>query len=51
MYDRWPKMPMDEHRKIAEKLCQKIVIGDGKVDVTFTDKNSSVELFNNLTRL
>jgi hypothetical protein len=24
LYNRWPKLPTDEKRKIAESLCQKI---------------------------
>ena len=28
-HERWPKMPVDDKRKVVEALIEKIVIGDG----------------------
>lgn len=36
LYSRWPKLPTDEKRKIAESLCEKIVIGHGEIDITLS---------------
>ena len=43
LYGRWPSLPTDEKRKIAESLCQKIVIGDGEIDITLTYLPTSEE--------
>ncbi len=47
LYDRWPKMPVENKRKIAESLVEKIVIGDGEIDITFSYLPSSEELCKN----
>ena len=44
LYDRWPKMPVADKRKIAESLVEKIVIGEGEIDITFSYLPSSEEL-------
>jgi len=44
LYDAWPKMSQDEKRKIAESLVEKIVIGDGEIDITFSYLPNSEEL-------
>jgi site-specific DNA recombinase len=36
LYDRWPKLPSDDKRKIVEALVEKIVIGDGEIDITLS---------------
>ena len=51
LYDRWPKMPVDEKRKIAESLIEKVVIGDGEIDITFSYLPSSEELCKSQQRL
>lgn len=51
LYDRWPKLPLDDRRKIAEALCEKIVIGDGEIDITYSCLPTSEEPCKNLTRL
>jgi site-specific DNA recombinase len=51
LYNRWPGLAIDDRRKIAETLCEKITIGEGKIRITFTGAPSSGELCNNLTRL
>jgi site-specific DNA recombinase len=47
LYDKWPKMPLETKRKIAESLVEKIVIGDGDIDIFFSGRPSSGELCKN----
>ena len=47
LYDQWPKMPVESKRKIAESLVEKIVIGEGEIDITFSYLPSSEELCKN----
>ena len=51
LYDRWPKMAADDKRKIAESLIEKVVIGDGEIDITFSYLPSSEELCKSQQRL
>lgn len=51
LYDRWPKLPTDDKRKIVECLVEKIVIGDGEIDITLSHLPSSEELCKNQQRL
>jgi len=51
LHDRWPKMPVSDKRKIIESLIEKIVIGDGEIDITFSHLPSSVEQCKNHQRL
>jgi len=44
LYDKWPKMPVETKRKIAESLVEKIVIGEDVIDINFTSTPSSGEL-------
>jgi site-specific DNA recombinase len=44
LYDRWPKLSPEQKRKIAEAIVEKIVIGDGEIDLTFSYLPSSEEL-------
>ncbi len=43
LYGRWPLLPTDEKRKIAESLCEKIVIGHGEIDITLSYLPTSEE--------
>jgi hypothetical protein len=36
LYDRWPKLPLDDRRKIAEAVCEKVDIGQGETDITYS---------------
>lgn len=36
LYGRWPTLPADEKRKIAESLCQRLTIGPGEIDITLS---------------
>ena len=51
LYDRWPKLPLDDRRKIAESLVEKIVIGNNEIDITFSYLPSSEEACKNQQRL
>ena len=51
LQDRWPKLPFEDKRKIVESLIEKIVIGNGEIDITFSYLPSSEELCKNQQRL
>jgi site-specific DNA recombinase len=51
LYDRWPKLPTEDKRKIVECLVEKIVIGDGEIDITLSHLPSSEEVCKNQQRL
>jgi site-specific DNA recombinase len=51
LYERWPKLPADGRRKIAEAVCEKIVIGKGEIDITLSYLPSSEELCKSQTQL
>jgi site-specific DNA recombinase len=36
LYGRWPKLPMENKRKIVESIVEKITIGDRKIDITLS---------------
>jgi site-specific DNA recombinase len=44
LYDRWPELSMDRKRSIAESIIEKVVIGDGEIDINFAYLPSSEEL-------
>lgn len=44
LYDRWPKLPREDKRKIAESIIDKIVIGDREIDINFSCLPSSEQL-------
>ncbi len=44
LYERWPKLPTEDKRKIVECLVEKIVIGDGEIDITLSHLPSSEEV-------
>jgi len=41
--DRWPEMASAEKRKVVEALIEKIIIGDGELDITYSTLPSSEE--------
>ena len=47
LYDRWPKLPTEDKRKIVECLVEKIVIGDGEIDITLSHRPPSEEACKN----
>lgn len=51
LYDRWPTMPTDDKRKIAKALVERIVIGEGEIDIMFSYLPTSEELCKNQQQL
>jgi site-specific DNA recombinase len=51
LYERWPNLPQEEKRQIAESLIEKIVVGDGRVEISYSIRPSSVDSCKNLQRL
>jgi site-specific DNA recombinase len=51
LYSRWPSLTLDDRRKIAEAVCEKIVIGKDDIDITLSCLPSSEELCKNQTSL
>lgn len=47
LYDRWPSMYLEDKRKIAQSLIEKIVIGNGGIHVAFSDSATSEEACKN----
>lgn len=33
LYERWPSLPFEEKRRIAEAIVEKIIVGDGEIDI------------------
>jgi len=44
LHEKWPSMQSDDRRRIVEALIEKIVIGDGEIDITYSCAPSSEEL-------
>ncbi|HSY42287.1 MAG TPA: recombinase family protein [Candidatus Acidoferrum sp.] len=44
LHERWPKIPLDDKRKVVEALIEKLVIGDGAIDITYSCLPTSEEL-------
>jgi site-specific DNA recombinase len=44
LYDRWPSLPSDDKRKIAESVVEKITVGNDEIDITWSCRPSSEEL-------
>jgi site-specific DNA recombinase len=44
LYERWPELPPENKRKIAEAIMEKIVVGDGEIDLTLSYMPTSEEL-------
>jgi len=51
LHEQWPSMPSEDKRKIVEALIEKIVIGNGEIDITFSHLPSSEERCKNQQRL
>ena len=50
LYDRWPKLPSEEKRKVVEALIEKVMIGHGEIAITFSRLPTSEELCKNQQR-
>ena len=51
LHERWPTLPHDDKRKIVEALIERVSIGNGEIDITFSHLPSSEELCKNQQRL
>lgn len=49
--ERWPSLPVPDKRRIVETIIEKIVIGDGEIDISFSHLPSSEELCKSQQRL
>jgi site-specific DNA recombinase len=36
LYARWPDLPVDQKRRIVESIVERITIGNGEIDITFS---------------
>jgi len=44
LHDRWPELPRDNKRKIAESIVEKLVVGEREIDITFSYLSTSEEM-------
>ena len=44
LYGRWPTLPTEDKRKIAESIVEKLVIGEGEIDITISYLPTSEEM-------
>ena len=44
LYEQWPKLEREQKQTIAEAIMEKIVIGEGEIDLTFAFLPTSEEL-------
>jgi site-specific DNA recombinase len=51
LHDRWPSMEVSEKRKIVEAIIEKVVIGQGEIDITYSHLPTSIEQCKNQQRL
>ena len=51
IHEQWPNMPVPAKRQIVETLIEKIAIGDGEIDITFSHIPSSEGLCKSQSRL
>ena len=47
LHERWSDLPTPDKRMVVEALIEKIVIGDGEIDIAFSHLPSSIELCKN----
>ena len=51
LHDRWPQMAVVEKRKIVEAIIEKVVIGNGEIDITYSHLPTSIEQCKNQQKL
>jgi site-specific DNA recombinase len=44
LYERWPALPAADKRRVVESIIEKVTIGNGEIDITFSCLPSSEEL-------
>jgi site-specific DNA recombinase len=47
LYTRWPQLPVEHKRRIVQSIIEKIKIGKGEIDITFSHLPSSEEMVRN----
>jgi site-specific DNA recombinase len=43
LHKRWPSMPVPEKRKVIESIIEKVTIGNGEIDITYSYLPTSIE--------
>ena len=51
LHERWPKMDVSEKRKIVETIIEKVIIGEGEIDITYSHLPTSIEQCKNQQKL
>lgn len=51
LHERWPKMDVSEKRKIIEAIIEKVIIGEGEIDITYSHLPTSIEQCKNQQKL
>jgi hypothetical protein len=51
MYEQWPTMASEDKRKVMEALVEKVTIGNGEIDITFSCVPSSEDVCKSQQRL
>jgi len=51
LYEQWPKMDVERKRTIVEAIFEKVEIGEGKINITYSGLPSSEELCINQQRM
>ena len=51
LYARWPNMETVEKRKIIESIIEKVTIGNGEIDITYSHLPTSIDVCKNQQRL
>jgi hypothetical protein len=44
LYEQWPKLDVDRKRSIVESIFEKVEVGEGKINITYSGLPSSEEL-------
>jgi hypothetical protein len=44
LYEHWPKLDVDRKRAIVESVFEKVEIGEGKINITYSGLPSAEEL-------
>jgi hypothetical protein len=51
LYDQWPSLTTENKRRVVGAIIEKIVVGNGEIDITFSHLPSSEELCKNQSGL
>ena len=50
-FESWPSLPSEDKRKIVEAIIEKVVIGNGEIDITLSHLPSSIQQCKNQQKL